>query len=154
VAWSAALVRYEGVGRLLVAALKFGGNRAALSWWGEQLTGLLPGRPDVVTWAPTAPSRRRARGFDQAELLAVAVARRLQLRATPLLRSPERPPQTGLGAESRAVGPRFSPARPATGTVLLIDDVRTTGATLGAAADTLRQAGATAVWALSAAWTP
>lgn len=100
---------------------------------------------DVVTWAPTSRRRRRARGYDQAELLARAVARRSRLRSRPLLRRLSEQPQTGRGRRDRLAGPRFVAAAVPGATVLVVDDVWTTGATLSAAGTALRNAGAARV---------
>src|SRR5699024_6179003 len=72
------LCDYDGVGRDLVVALKFRGRHAAVPWLADRLAELAGDMGvQVVTWAPTSRSRRRSRGFDQAELLARRVARRL-----------------------------------------------------------------------------
>ena len=71
----------------------------------------------VVSWAPTTPARRRARGFDQAEVLARAVARTTRLPCRGLLRRLPGPPQTGLPASERRRGPRFVAVRSAAATL-------------------------------------
>jgi predicted amidophosphoribosyltransferase len=157
---------YEGVVREVVARLKYRDERGRVRW----LTGALVAEagellgdvrgPLAVTWAPTSVAHRRARGFDQAELLARAVARTLRVPCRPLLRRLGGPPQTGLPARDRRVGPRLVAAPAAAralrglGAVLVVDDVATTGATLAAAAAALRVAGASTVFALTAARTP
>ncbi len=74
----AALLDYSGAGRELVARLKYRNARASIGFLAAGMTALVdPATVDVVTWVPTTPARRRQRGFDQAELLARAVARRL-----------------------------------------------------------------------------
>jgi predicted amidophosphoribosyltransferase len=108
----------------------------------------------AVTWAPTTPARRRARGFDPAELLARGVARRLGIRCAGLLDRLPGPPQTGLPAAARHRGPTFVARRRAPAGVLVVDDIATTGATLSAAASALRGAGAREVLAVTAARTP
>jgi predicted amidophosphoribosyltransferase len=151
----ASLFVYEGAGRELVARLKYRNARAALRPLADALVALVDGaHVDVVTWPPTTAARRRGRGFDQSALLARAVARRLGRPCRRLLRRRPGPPQTGRPAVARRQGPVFLPARPGTGSVLLVDDVRTTGATLVAAARALREAGARHVWAVTLAQTP
>jgi predicted amidophosphoribosyltransferase len=108
----------------------------------------------AVTWAPTTLERRRARGFDPAEVLARAVARGLGVPCARLLDRRPGPPQTGLAAAARLLGPRFVARRAAPSRVLLVDDVATTGATLAAAAAALRGAGAQNVLAITGARTP
>jgi predicted amidophosphoribosyltransferase len=119
------------------------------------MSALVTGTIDVVTWAPTTPVRLRGRGFDQARLLARAVARRRGLPCRPLLRRWAGPAQTGRDAAARRAGPLFSASGPVRGRrVLLVDDVVTTGATVSAAARALREAGAIEVHVVAAARTP
>jgi predicted amidophosphoribosyltransferase len=165
-AWAAPFA-YDGVARELIARVKYRNTRGVVPWLvphlvasGAPLLGAGAGRV-VVSWVPTTPARRRDRGFDQAEILARAVARAAGLRGRALLRRLPGPPQTGLPASGRRVGPRIVPLRSAAATirrsdatVLLVDDVATTGATLAAAAGALRVAGARCVLALTAARTP
>jgi predicted amidophosphoribosyltransferase len=149
------VLAYEGIGRELVSRLKYRNARAAIPRLGRAMAARVdPTRVDVVTWAPTTPVRRRERGFDQAELLARAVARNLGRRCAPLLRRPKGLPQTGRSRADRRHGPAFVAVGPVPEGVLLVDDVVTTGATLSAAAKALREAGARRVLAVPAARTP
>lgn len=146
---------YTGVGRELVARLKYRNARAVLPAMAGAIAALVdPATVDVVTWAPTSVARRRERGFDQARLLARVVARRLHRPCRSLLTREPGPPQTGRPKRDRINGPKFTTTRNAPRRVLVVDDVVTTGATMLAAADALRAAGAVVVKAAAAARTP
>jgi predicted amidophosphoribosyltransferase len=152
----AALVAHEGPGRKVVTELKYRNARAAATWLGAGMAGLVDRDAiDVVTWAPTTALRRRARGFDQAELLASEVARHLGLRCVATLVRTPGPPQTGRTLVERREGPRFLARRLVSGrSILVVDDVVTTGATLAAAARSLRAAGAVVVAGLAGSHPP
>jgi predicted amidophosphoribosyltransferase len=152
----AALLAYEGAGRELVARLKYRNARASVPFLARGMAALVvPGEVDVVTWAPTTPARLRTRGFDQARLLARALAGQLGLPCRPLLRRTPGPAQTGRDAVARHAGPEFAARRLLQGErVLLVDDVVTTGATVSAAARALRRAGSGGVRVVAAARTP
>ena len=141
-----------------MARVKYRNVRAVVPWLASAMAAAVTdaGLAGVaaVTWAPTTPARRRARGFDPAELLGRALARRLGLRCPGLLDRLPGPPQTGLAAAARRRGPSFVARRAVPVSVLVVDDIATTGATLAAAASTLRDAGARAVVAVTAARTP
>ena len=150
----AALLSYEGAGREVVARLKYRNHRSTLEWLATGMARLLDARSvDVVTWIPTSRRRRRGRGFDQAELLAREVGRRLRRPCRDLLSREPGPPQTGQPFEQRTRGPGLT-ARRVEGSVLVVDDVITSGATIRAAAVALRRGGAREVHALLAASTP
>ena len=151
----AALLEYSGAGRELVARLKYRNARSSLRFLADAMTALVAAwDSDVVTWVPTTTDRRRRRGFDQAELLARAVARRTRRPCRPLLRRRPGPAQTGQPLGQRRLGPSFLSVGPAPARVLLVDDVVTTGATAASAASTLRRAGAVEVHLVAAARTP
>jgi predicted amidophosphoribosyltransferase len=155
-AWAAAFA-YRGVARELVARVKYRNARAVVPWLAAAMADAVCAHgleAAAVCWAPTTAQHRRKRGFDPAEILARAVARELGLRCARLLDRGPGPPQTGLTAAARHVGPRFVARRGAPSRVLLVDDVATTGATLAAAAAALRLAGARRVVAVTAARTP
>lgn len=152
--WFAAFA-YEGVARELVARVKYRGAHAVVGWLAAAMAPLVPPPlPDVVTWAPTTPARRRERGFDHAELLARAVGRVAHRRPRRLLSRAPGPPQTGQPVAARRVGPAFASRGRVPAVVLLVDDIATTGATIAAAAAALRDGGAERIVALTAARTP
>lgn len=129
----------------LVRVLKYDLSTAMITPLATELAAITP-PADLVTWVPCTPSRRLARGFDPAELLARALARRLGLRTRRCLKRLDDDPQTGRDRPGRLEGPRLRPSgQRLGGRVLVIDDVCTTGSTLRTAAATLRSAGADAV---------
>ena len=151
----AAFLAYDTAARELVTRLKYRNARASVPFLARGMAALAPADSDLVTWAPTTPARLRARGFDQARLLAQAVARDLHLPCRSLLRRGPGPAQTGRDAAARLAGPALAARRSVGGRrVLLVDDVVTTGATVAAAARALREAGAEAVHVVAAARTP
>lgn len=140
---------------VLVHGLKYEGWRELAVMMAElmerrllpELAGL---RQHVVTYVPTSAAHRRRRGYDQAELLARALAGRTGLAFAHLLeRRRQKRTQVSLHRQQRMANVRdaFSlrsaagPPLPGRG-VLLVDDVLTTGATARAAAGTLARGGA------------
>ncbi len=151
-----ALTSYAGVARRVVSGLKYRNDRSALAALAASAARAVPvdRHLHVVTWVPTVPSHRRGRGFDHGELLARAVGRSGQRPARALLTRAEGQGQTGRGRDARRRPTPFLVRRRVAGSVLLVDDVLTTGATLSAAAEALRAAGAGAVHGLALAHTP
>jgi predicted amidophosphoribosyltransferase len=151
-----AAVAYDGVGRDLVYAVKFRGERAVAAWAAARLAPTLPAGAGAVTWVPTTPARRRRRGGDQAEVLARAVARAAGAPAVALLRGAHGPPQAGRDRVDRLRGPALvrHPHAAVPPVVVLVDDVVTTGGSVTAAARVLRAAGAREVHVVALARTP
>lgn len=156
-----AIIAYEGVGRELLARLKYRDARQAVAPLADALAAraadagpIDAGSIDAVTWIPTTDRRRRERGFDQAELLARAVARRLGRPCRRLLRRVGDDHQTGRTRSERLEGPCLVAVGVTPRNVLLIDDVVTTGATVRAAVGVLTGAGAVTVQPWVAAATP
>ena len=113
---------------------------------------------DVIIPVPLHRNRLRWRGFNQAALLAAAVAnktgRRLEMRALARIRATA--PQTSYDSRQRQLNVRGSfavkyPGRIVDRRVLLVDDVMTTGATVNECARMLLEAGARTVDVLTMA---
>ena len=144
-----ALVDYDDTVAELVAALKFRRVRSAVPWIAAAMAGRLIAageEPQVVTWVPASRQGRRRRGYDQGEVLARAVARRLGVRACEVLVRRDTHSQTGRDRAQRLDGPELVTRHGRTtrivagAHVVVIDDVVTTGASLataGAAVDDL-----------------
>ncbi len=145
---------YEGALARAVRGLKFAGWRGLAPRLAAAMAACGPLPAEAVTWVPLHPRRRARRGFDQAELLARGVAGELGLPARGLLRRvADTPAQASRGAADRrrALRRAFRAAGPAPRSVLLVDDVLTTGATAAACARALRAAGVGRVTLLTAA---
>jgi ComF family protein len=147
----------------LLPALKFRDDLAALRTLALLAGPLLeadPGAGDdaVLVPVPLHPARLRQRGHDQARLLAAALARGggRVLRPDLLRRVRATGAQTGLGAAARRanLAGAFAVTRPPPPRVIVLDDVMSTGASLAAAAQALREAGCQTVTAWAIARTP
>jgi predicted amidophosphoribosyltransferase len=148
--WSAA--PYEGAARRLIGALKFGSRLGLAEEAATLIAGRLPGEflDGTIVPVPPAPLRRRHRGFDSAQAIAAALARRTGLPLVPCLARSQSPRQVGRRrAERLADPPRVRVVSPPPSQALLVDDVTTTGATLAACAEALRAAGVIHVAAIT-----
>ena len=148
----AALV-YDDHARHLILALKRGGRRDGLpvfaSWMGSSAAALIA-EADLIACAPMHWMRLAGRGFNQAAWLAQALARASGKPWRPglLRRVKRRKSQEGLSASERrrnVAGAIKAGGQVRGKTVLVVDDVFTTGATLEACARALKRAGAAQV---------
>ena len=99
----------------------------------------------AISFVPASASAQRRRGFDHAELLAEEVARILELPCIPLLQRPRSRDQRVLSRKARVSnmqdGMAALPGATMPSSIMVMDDVYTTGSTLFAASDALRKAG-------------
>lgn len=137
---------YDDPARLLVAAWKERGLRKLAELAAELVCEVVPRpRAYTLTFVPADPNRRLERGHNPAERLAIEIGARWELQVAPLLaRSHGVAPQRGLPLAERRRNVRgvFRATAPPPRTLVLVDDVYTTGATVSAAATALRKAGA------------
>lgn len=155
------LFSYESTAKNGVLALK-NGHRGFCRYVAPLLADAVrdiidPAEIACITWVPTARTRRRTQGYAHAELLGKAVAAELhcKTRGDLLVEFPTKIRQHQLSAKDRAV---FADLRLGhTGadicgqTVLIIDDILTTGSTLRRCTALLREMGAARVIAAAAA---
>lgn len=128
--------------RPVLVALKYRRERRLADWAGAMVAPLVPRGADVICWVPATPERLKWRGYDQAAEIARAVGRRTRVPVKGLLtRANGDQRQTGQSRSERSAGPDLTARCPTSDLVVLIDDVVTTGATLGRATQALRAAG-------------
>ena len=162
---------YDDGLRELIHLLKYNGVRPAASvlgrMLGETLIAVGPALEQPVVLLVPVPlyrSKRRQRGFNQAELIAHAALKahismgRFQLAPDTLARVRDTHSQIGLTSHQRRENVRgaFAVTRPQQVTgreVVLVDDVYTTGTTASECARVLRRAGASRVWVATVART-
>ncbi|MFI5025705.1 MAG: ComF family protein [Solirubrobacterales bacterium] len=149
-AWSSA--PHDGVARQLVAALKFRRLLPVAALMAERIEWLAPASllSGTIVPVPTAGWRTLQRGFDPTAEISAALAGRTGLPLCACLRRSGGGRQVGRRrAERIGRPPRLHLHGQAPRSVLLVDDVLTTGATLGACAQALRSGGAVRVVAIT-----
>jgi len=141
-----AAIVYDDPARRLVAAWKERGLRRLAVQAAELVAETVP-RPSAytITFVPADDDRSLKRGHNPAERLAAELAHTWRLPIVSLLkRGPGVRPQRGLSLAERRRNVRnvFQATEPAPSSLVLVDDVYTSGATVSAAASALRKAGA------------
>ncbi len=145
---------YEGQARQAILQYKFRGKKEKATGFAQALTLALPPRwqtADVVCWVPVSRQRRKERGYDQSELVARKVAKAIGRPCRKLLQKVvNNQPQHELNADQRWENVRnvyLADNKKCQGkTILLIDDIVTTGATMLECASCLLRAGAKEVF--------
>jgi len=148
----AASFYYEGNIRSAILRFKFHGMSSYADqfaeWMAERVRSELDGKYDLVSWVPCSKRRQWERGFDQAELLAKALAEQLHMPCVQTLKKIRHTPKQSrmpnaarrranvLGAY-KAIDPEAISGK----RILLVDDVLTTNATMSECGKTLRLAG-------------
>lgn len=144
-------LRYQDKVRDAIHGYKFQGRSGRSGLFGLLIAQTVSDHgltADLVSWPSLSPKRLRRRGYDQGELLARQVGKELGLPVIRTLDKADRPAQSGLEGEAQrranllGAYTALSPEQFRGRSVLLIDDVVTTGSTLSECAGTLRLAGA------------
>ena len=140
---------YQGALRELIHKYKFEGFRRLAKPLAAMLEGVIAGDPDfpAADWilpAPLHPTRRRERGFDQTLQLASSLSASLRIPVfSGLRRIRPTAPQFGLDHDERARNVRgafaLSGGQLSDRTILVVDDVMTTGATINEICRLLRE---------------
>jgi len=160
---AACAMRFEGRARRMLLDFKFNRHLWLRDDFADLLEAAVRARLDVpsadlVVPMPTTTVHRWDRGYNQCEpvarLLASRIGRRFDARALARRGSPKR--QSSLAEDERRENAKgtFAVRRPEMvrgRTVLLVDDIMTTGATMSEAARALKEHGASAVWAAALA---
>jgi ComF family protein len=155
------VLEFKGSVRTLIHRIKYNDDGYALRALScLAMEYMLPDhlKPDMVIPVPLHPKRLKKRGFNQSLRLARQIFPHIPLRMDILTRTLNTKPQTELSMKERLRNVRnaFRAARPlpeGVETILLLDDVYTTGATVRACAKALKRAGAKEVHVFTVART-
>jgi competence protein ComFC len=154
------VAEYRGVMKNVLRELKFGRVRKLHAVLGTLASGAVAGRgvpADIITWVPMNARKKQDRGFNQSELIARFVSKQAGIPCRKLLSE-----RRGAGVQRRmGVRDRFinilDRYEAAAGidlsgqSVLLVDDIFTTGATVNECARQLKNAGARSVISITLA---
>jgi len=144
---------YNSLARSLITTYKYDAVREVRKIIVQEMLKVLPRADFLITNIPTAPNRIRQRGFDHCALIAKEIAKERHLPYSALLYRTSSAHQVGSTKSVRLkqtedlfqIKNKFNLKEK---TILLIDDVATTGATMQSAARTLKNAGAKEIYGL------
>lgn len=165
---------YDGVIKQAIHCVKYGGVTHMINELADRALRALAILPErsraffsffnahdtLLTFSPMWPNKERIRGFNQAELLARVLARRIGKRSVSLLlKIRDTKAQVNLEQKERFANVRDSVKANGAWSVrgrniVVVDDVWTTGATMRECSRALKRAGARDVWGFTIARTP
>lgn len=144
-----AFTEHSGYAKDMVHELKFGRCKAYAKEMAFLMSNSTPplSKNSIISYIPTANKRVRQRGYDQARLVAFYYSRNKHTKMEPLLTRSGNVRQVGANKalrqkQMRGVFNVNNKSQIKNKTIILIDDVVTTGATLSSAAEVLIQNGA------------
>lgn len=152
-----ALFNYNEAARHSMAQIKYGNKREYLDFYGAAAAAgfgktIRRIHADALVPVPVHASRKKMRGFNQAEILAEIIGKKLGIPVKPemLIRNKKTLPQKDLSASERLknLSGAFAAGKMEDGIrrVILVDDIYTTGSTVEACARALRAAGVEQVY--------
>ena len=153
---------YSGVIKSRLCSFKFYGEKSESRFFASHMSVKFSEayplvKPDIITYVPMTDRAQKKRGYNQSRLLAMELSKRLLVPCDALLvKQKETSRQHDLSAEERtgnligAFG-LADGAETAGKTIVLCDDIKTTGSTLSECAKVLKQAGAKDIYCLCAA---
>ncbi len=153
--------RYKGDARNAIIRYKFAGlSKYAVDFsefLEECINSNLDGQYDIISWVPLSKKRKRNRGYDQAQLLALEICNRMGTEPVrTLVKCRDSAPQSrqtdAAGRRANILGAYELSGADVTGKrIILIDDVFTTGSTVSECARVLKTHGAQKVYAVTIA---
>jgi ComF family protein len=156
-----AVWQYEDTVRSSLLRFKFGRKRHYASTYGKELASKLQSigkNFDIITWVPISTRRKLKRGYDQGQLLSLALETHTGIPVLQCLKKRKHnPPQSTLHGEAQrkanvlGVYKAINQSEFVGKRILLLDDIITTGATISECAKTLMLAGAQEVYCAAVA---
>jgi len=162
-----AAIEYSGPARQMILRLKNQGDRRVLQFFANEMSSVIAKywsnvHFDLIVPVPSSTKKLKERGFNQAERLSRVLGKSIDvsIQDEALARGEDTHSQQGLSAQERRVNAKESynigkyAPRTAGKSILLVDDVFTTGATAAACSFKLLEAGAKSVYIITAAHQP
>ncbi len=158
--WLRSWAIYNETLKTFIHALKYKNNRRLATTFANAIAEIYKNNPypvDFITVVPLSKKRTRQRGYNQVALIAKALQPQINLKFHPeaICRIRNTETQVGKNFHERAINVigafRANPMLVQDKSILILDDVYTTGATLNACTNALKNAGASRIIGITAA---